>query len=402
MTPASSNVVSAENLRRRHDAIRPASIITLLAAATLLIAASPASAAYSETDREDCRSGDLDRVVGGCTHMLESQISIEDRVIALTNRARAFEAKGDRDRAIVDYNDAIRIDPKYGFAHINRGNHYYAKGDYDRAIADYDEAIQFDSTMIDAMRNRGLAYGKKGDYATAITAFGEAIQADPNFVVAYENRADSYVQTGDFDRAIADYDAAIKLKPDTVGYWTHRGAAYAGIGNFARAIADYDQALSLEPKNSGVYFSRGIANLYGATAAKAVADFDQVVALNPKDSYAPIWREIAAQRDHQPSRIADALGSVDVKAWPGPLLKLYAAGQLTPATAIATGDDARLNAIVRRGRLCEINFYSAELALQKGAKDVALPLLRKVVADCPRDFLEFGGAKAELKLNGAE
>src|SRR5579862_7104842 len=113
-------------------------------------------------------------------------------------------------------------------------------------------------------------------------------------------------------------------------------------------------------------------------------------------------RAVAAQRDRQPSRIADSLGAVDMKAWPASLLRLYATGQLTLATVMSSADDASLSAIARRGRLCEVNFYSAELALKKGAKDVALPLLKKAAADSPQDFVEYAGAKAELKLNGAE
>jgi len=256
--------------------------------------------------------------------------------------------------------------------------------------------------MVDAMRNRGLVYAKKGNRSAAITAFGEAITANPNFVTAFESRAESYVQTGDFDHAIADYDAAIKLKPDIAGYWIHRGATYVSTGNFARGIADYDQALNLDPKDPAAYFSRGIANLYGVSAAKALADFDSALALNPKDSYTALWRDIAAQRDHQPSRIADSLGAVDTKGWPAPLLRLYATGQLTPEAATAGTDNANLSAVARQGRFCEINFYSAELQLQKGAKDSALPLLKKAAADCPQDFVEYAGAKAELKLNGAE
>jgi lipoprotein NlpI len=83
-------------------------------------------------------------------------------------------------------------------------------------------------------------------------------------------------------------------------------------------------------------------------------------------------------------------------------LRLYATGQLTPETVMSSADDTSLSAIARQGRLCEINFYSAELALQKGTKDIALPLLKKAAADCPRDFVEYAGAKAELKLNGGE
>ena len=69
---------------------------------------------------------------------------------------------------------------------------------------------------------------------------------------------------------------------------------------------------------------------------------------------------------------------------------------------MSPADDTNLSTSVRRGRLCEINFYSAELALQKGVKDTALPLLKKAATDCPRDFVEYAGAKAELKLNGVE
>ena len=42
----------------------------------------------------------------------------------------------DYDRAIADYDEAIRLDPKIAAA---RGNAYCAKGDFNDAIMDYDE-----------------------------------------------------------------------------------------------------------------------------------------------------------------------------------------------------------------------------------------------------------------------
>ena len=41
----------------------------------------------------------------------------------------AYLAKGEPDRAIADYNEAIRIDPEYVLAFNNRGNVYRGKGD---------------------------------------------------------------------------------------------------------------------------------------------------------------------------------------------------------------------------------------------------------------------------------
>ncbi len=48
----------------------------------------------------------------------------------------------EHDRAIRDYDQAIRLKPDYANAFNNRGNAYADKGEYDRAISDYDQAIR--------------------------------------------------------------------------------------------------------------------------------------------------------------------------------------------------------------------------------------------------------------------
>jgi len=45
----------------------------------------------------------------------------------------------DYDRAIADYDEAIRLDAKIAAAFANLGNAYCAKGDFNDAIMDYDE-----------------------------------------------------------------------------------------------------------------------------------------------------------------------------------------------------------------------------------------------------------------------
>jgi tetratricopeptide (TPR) repeat protein len=51
---------------------------------------------------------------------------------------------GDLDRAIVKYTKVIARDPKYAYAYILRGDAWKAKEDWDRAISDYDRAIRVD------------------------------------------------------------------------------------------------------------------------------------------------------------------------------------------------------------------------------------------------------------------
>ena len=57
------------------------------------------------------------------------------------NRGVAYGAKGDFDKAIADYTEAVRLSPGFPDACDRRGKTYAAKGKLDMAIADYTEAM---------------------------------------------------------------------------------------------------------------------------------------------------------------------------------------------------------------------------------------------------------------------
>ena len=92
------------------------------------------------------------------------------------------------DKAIADYTEAIRLDPKFAEAYYNRGVAYENKGEYDKAIADYTEAIRLDPKYAEAYNSRGFAYGNKGEHDKAIADYTEAIRLDPKYANAYYNR----------------------------------------------------------------------------------------------------------------------------------------------------------------------------------------------------------------------
>ena len=87
--------------------------------------------------------------------------------------------KGDLDRAIADYNEAIRLDAKFALAYANRGDAWDDKGDSTRAIADLDQAIRHDPKYSRAYNVRGVVWKKKGDLDRAIEDFTDAIRLDP-------------------------------------------------------------------------------------------------------------------------------------------------------------------------------------------------------------------------------
>jgi len=133
---------------------------------------------------------------------------------------------------------------------IEYGNDYYRKGDYDRAIAEYNRAIRADPNYIIAYIHRGNAYYNKGDYDRAIADYNQAIRLDPNFIAAYHNRGNAYDEKGDYDKAIADYNQVLRLGANNAVIYNDRGAVYYDKGDYDRAIADFTEALRLDPNNA--------------------------------------------------------------------------------------------------------------------------------------------------------
>jgi len=73
---------------------------------------------------------------------------------ALTLRGFAWKRKGDKDRALADFTEAIRLNPKEALAWRVRGATWASKADYAKALADYSESIRVDPENPDSLHHR--------------------------------------------------------------------------------------------------------------------------------------------------------------------------------------------------------------------------------------------------------
>ena len=110
-----------------------------------------------------------------CTRNINSgRFTGQNLAQAFTNRGLAYKRKGLWDKAIADYDEAIRLKPDLAETFINRGTAYYYKGQFDRAIRDYDEAIRLKPDNAQVFADRGLSYEKKGELTQALRDFKRA------------------------------------------------------------------------------------------------------------------------------------------------------------------------------------------------------------------------------------
>jgi lipoprotein NlpI len=184
--------------------------------------------------------------------------------------------------------------------------------------------------------------------------FNEALRLDPKLVLAYFNRGNTYRDKGDLDRAIADYTEAIRLDPNQTGAYNNRGNANFYKGDFAAAANDFERANNL------------------AT-----------------DAYRMLWRYLAQRRIGQDgaAELSANVGLLKSKNWPYPVIDFYLGrGSLDELRAAAKKPEER----------CEAEFYIGQWLLLRDRDSAVGPL--KMAADiCPKTFIEYRGALAELK-----
>jgi tetratricopeptide (TPR) repeat protein len=143
-------------------------------------------------------------------------------------------------------------------AYSLRGGAIYYKGDPARAILDYDEAIKLDPAFARAFNNRCWARAVVGRLAEAVADCDESLRLAPNVSNTLENRGFAYLKMGQYDRAIADYDAGLALNPDNqADYLYGRGLAKLKKGD-ASGAADVAAAKALHEAIDKEFESYGV------------------------------------------------------------------------------------------------------------------------------------------------
>ena len=121
-----------------------------------------------------------------------------------------------------DYELAIHLNSDNANAYNNRGIIYRIKGDYDRAIADYDEAIWLkNGDFPAALYRRALANVDKGEYDHALVDFDVVMRFDPKNALALYAHGLTLLKKGDPEAGKADVAAAKAINPNIAVQFDH-------------------------------------------------------------------------------------------------------------------------------------------------------------------------------------
>ena len=157
--------------------------------------------------------------------------------------------KGEHDKAIADYTEAIRLDPKYAEAYYNRGSGLQLQGRDRQGHRRLHRGHPARPEGCRGVLQPGQCLLRKGRTRQGHRRLHRGHPARPEVWPRRTTTGAWPTATrASYDKAIADFTEAIRLDPKDADAYCNRARAYYSKGEYDKAIADYSEAIRLNPK----------------------------------------------------------------------------------------------------------------------------------------------------------
>jgi len=272
------------------------------------------------------------------------------------NLAFAYREINMADKAIEEYRDTIRIDPRHIRAYVGLSKVYWESARYEEALILLKEAaakfpnnpeieklsdsISFEYMAYcldkgievffagDQKKARGLlskaleikpdfayAYYTLGyfcyaenNYQEAESALNKAVQVDPRYWPAYKLLGDIYMEKRDYKEAISKYGVALNLNHESASINNDLGLALMQVERYKEAAGYLKEAVRLQPGNLDIQGS--LANVYKDMGLfdQAASEYKKIILRQPDypnmhndlaDCYKELGRKDEALAEYQ-------------------------------------------------------------------------------------------------------
>lgn len=130
------------------------------------------------------------------------------------NRGLLLSKTGRYREAVQDFDFVMQNNPRDIISvYIERGNAYMYGGNFQKAIEDFNSALRYDPNLPSAFYSRGMSYHYMGKYTEALNDFNELVRLDPRFAKGYYLRAMTLYKLKDYPSAMQD-----AMKASQMGY----------------------------------------------------------------------------------------------------------------------------------------------------------------------------------------
>jgi tetratricopeptide (TPR) repeat protein len=132
----------------------------------------------------------------------------------LLSDARAAEARGNLQEAVLHYGDLLSLQPSNLEAHLGRGRSLVELGDYAAAMSDFQRAEDIAPHSPDPIVEMGNLFFARKEYRKSITYYDQAVEMAPDHAMAWCRRGICHHYRKNHSQAFKDLQKAVSLDPD--------------------------------------------------------------------------------------------------------------------------------------------------------------------------------------------
>ena len=185
----------------------------------------------------------------------EKAVTVDPRYAdALADYGAAFTVGGDWAKAAALYERAIAVQPKDQLFHVNYARILEKLGKRQECLAELEKAYELnarDMTVLLALANVNMSLGQ---YVASARFLEEAAILYPANSELQERLSYVYAQVGDLDQAISHARQATVIAPLSASAQLNLGAVLSICGDTKAAILAYREASKLKPENPEAFY----------------------------------------------------------------------------------------------------------------------------------------------------
>ena len=201
---------------------------------------------------------------------------------------------GDREQAIVAFDEALRLDPQHRKSLLNSARVLLETGRPREALERVEHALSLEPLSGEGLRLLGRARYELKEIPEAIDAYQQAIALDERDVWAMNNLGLIYIQQDRSDIALPILARAVELRSSSPVFQNNLGTALERTGHFAAAGKAYEAVLAADSTygKAAASLERVTPHVAGDTStvdlAAVAAEFREAVRS---------WRDSTAAQD---------------------------------------------------------------------------------------------------------
>ncbi len=137
----------------------------------------------------------------------------------------------------------------YGFVFFNLKN-------YEKAIVQWEKAIKINPNFVDGLNNLGNALSRIGKFDEAINYLNKALKLRPNFFETYYTLSDIFYQKGIYDKSLKNINEALNLKPKDLPTIKSKLSILSKMNMKKKYLKFLEEVIPYHPKETELYYKK--------------------------------------------------------------------------------------------------------------------------------------------------